>query len=40
MYARVATFQSDPAHVDEAISMVRAEVEPATRRPGSRGRGC
>ena len=39
MYARVATFQSDPAHVDEAISMVRAEVA-ATRRPGSRGRGC
>ena len=27
MYARVATFQSDPANVDEAIGMVRGEVE-------------
>ena len=27
MYARVATFQSDPANVDDAISMVRTEVE-------------
>jgi hypothetical protein len=27
MYARVATFESDPAKVDEAIAMVRAEVE-------------
>jgi hypothetical protein len=27
MYARVATFESDPAKVDEAINMVRAEVE-------------
>ena len=27
MYARVATFQSDPAMVDEAIEMVRGEVE-------------
>jgi hypothetical protein len=26
VYARVATFQSDPAHVDDAIAMVRAEV--------------
>lgn len=26
MYARVATFQSDPAHLDDAIEMVRAEV--------------
>ncbi len=26
MYARVATFESDPARVDEAIAMVRAEV--------------
>ena len=27
MYARVATFESDPAEVDAAIAMVRAEVE-------------
>ena len=27
MYARVATFESDPAKVDDAIAMVRSEVE-------------
>jgi hypothetical protein len=27
MYARVATFESDPEKVDEAIAMVRAEVD-------------
>ena len=27
MYARVATFESDPASVDDAITMVREEVE-------------
>jgi len=27
MYARVATFESDPASVDDAIDMVRGEVE-------------
>jgi hypothetical protein len=27
VYARVATFESDPANVDDAISMVRGEVE-------------
>jgi len=27
MYARIATFESDPAKVDDAISMVRGEVE-------------
>ena len=27
MYARVATFESDPAMVDDAIAMVRSEVE-------------
>jgi hypothetical protein len=27
MYARVATFESDPAKVDDAIDMVRADVE-------------
>ena len=26
MYARVATFESDPSKVDDAIAMVRAEV--------------
>ncbi len=26
MYARVATFESDPAKVDEAIAMVRTEI--------------
>jgi hypothetical protein len=27
MYARVATFQSDPADVDQVIGLVRTEVE-------------
>ena len=27
MYARVATFESDPADVDRAIEMVRGEVQ-------------
>ena len=27
MYARVATFESDPAKVDDAVAMVRAEVD-------------
>ena len=27
MYARVATFESDPSVVDDAIGMVRSEVE-------------
>jgi hypothetical protein len=27
MYARVARFESDPARVDEAIELVRGEVE-------------
>ena len=26
MYARIATFESDPAKVDDAIEMVRTEV--------------
>jgi hypothetical protein len=26
MYARVATFESDPANVDDAIELVRSEV--------------
>jgi hypothetical protein len=27
MYARVATFESDPARVDDAIKMVRSQVD-------------
>ena len=27
MYARIATFESDPSTVDDAIDMVREEVE-------------
>ena len=27
MYARIATFESDPAEVDDAIAMVRSQVE-------------
>ena len=30
MYARVATFESDPSTVDEAIRMVREEVQGET----------
>jgi hypothetical protein len=30
MYARVATFESDPAKVDDAIQLVRSEVESGT----------
>jgi hypothetical protein len=30
MYARVATFESDPARVDEAIELVRSEVQGET----------
>jgi hypothetical protein len=30
MYARVAAFESDPANVDDAIKMVRSEVESGT----------
>ena len=26
MYARIATFESDPANIDDAIEMVRSEV--------------
>jgi hypothetical protein len=27
MYARVASFEGDPARIDDAITMVRADVE-------------
>jgi hypothetical protein len=37
MYARVATFQSDPAEVDDAIKMVRAEVESGDTPEGLEG---
>jgi hypothetical protein len=37
VYARVATFQGDPASVDSAISMVRAEVESGSPPPGLEG---
>jgi hypothetical protein len=36
MYARVATFESDPARIDDAISMVREEVAGGTP-PGLEG---
>jgi len=36
MYARVATFQSDPARIDDAIKMVRDEVAGETP-PGLEG---
>jgi hypothetical protein len=36
MYARVATFESDPAKVDEAIALVRDEVAGETP-PGLEG---
>ena len=39
MYARIATFESDPARIDEAIEMVRSEVAGDTP-PGSRERRC
>ena len=37
MYARVATFQGDPANVDMAISQVRSEVESGNAPPGLEG---
>ena len=37
MFARVATFQSDPAKIDDAISMVRAEVESGNTPAGLEG---
>jgi hypothetical protein len=36
MYARIATFESDPANVDDAIRMVRSEVAGDTP-PGLEG---
>ncbi|MDX6580666.1 MAG: hypothetical protein QOJ47_2215 [Gaiellales bacterium] len=37
MYARVATFQSDPAHVDDAIGIVRSQVESGSTPAGLEG---
>jgi hypothetical protein len=37
MYARVATFESRPENVDDAIAMVRAEVESGETPPGLEG---
>jgi hypothetical protein len=37
VYARVATFESDPAAVDGAIEMVRSEVESGDTPPGLEG---
>ena len=37
MYARIATFESDPSLVDEAIDMVRANVESGTTPAGLEG---
>ena len=37
MYARVATFKSDPATVDDAIGMVRSQVESGETPTGLEG---
>jgi hypothetical protein len=37
MYARVATFESRPENVNDAIAMVRAEVESGQTPPGLEG---
>jgi hypothetical protein len=37
MYARVATFESDPTKVDDAIAIVRAEVESGDTPDGLEG---
>jgi hypothetical protein len=37
VYARVASFEGDPANVDEAISRVRGEVSSGQRPPGLEG---
>jgi hypothetical protein len=34
MHARVARFQTDPAHIDEAIGRVRGDVESGERPSG------
>lgn len=37
MYARVATFESDPSKVDDAIAMIRSQVESDETPPGLEG---
>lgn len=37
MYARVATFESDPARIDDAIAMVRSQVESTDTPSGLEG---
>jgi hypothetical protein len=37
MHARIATFESDPAKVDDAISMVRVQVQSGKAPPGLEG---
>jgi hypothetical protein len=37
MYARVATFESDPSSVDDAIEMVRSQVESGDTPAGLEG---
>jgi hypothetical protein len=37
MYARVATFQSDPANIDEAVNRVKGDVQADTPPAGLEG---
>jgi hypothetical protein len=37
MYARIATFESDPSRVDDAIELVRGEVESGDTPDGLEG---
>ena len=37
MYARIATFESDPARIDDAIAMVRGEVQSGETPEGLHG---
>jgi heme-degrading monooxygenase HmoA len=37
MYARIATFESDPARIDDAIELVRSEVESGDTPEGLEG---
>ena len=37
MHARIATFESRPENVDDAIAMIRAQVESGETPPGLEG---
>jgi hypothetical protein len=37
MYARIATFESDPSQIDDAIELVRGEVESGETPEGLEG---